>query len=93
LSFRFNHDYVICQQNIAFERDLQSVALTLSGVAARVAALGGIDFPREVDADPAGVIILTELGTDIDAAVSRHLRIAGVEDVVGKDGYAEALVI
>ena len=57
-----------------------------------IAALGCIELPREVDAYAAAIAILLELGTDIDAAVSRHLDVAGVEDVVGKNSYAEALV-
>ena len=61
-------------------------------MATLVAALGGVEFPREVDADATGIAILLELGTDIDAAVSRHLDVAGMEDVVGEDGYAETLV-
>ena len=61
-------------------------------MATLVAALGGVEFPREVDADATGIAILLELGTDIDAAVSRHLDVAGMEDVIGEDGYAEALV-
>jgi len=61
-------------------------------VAALIATLGGVEFPREVDADAAGIAILLELGTDIDAAVSRHLDVAGMEDVIGEDGYAETLV-
>ena len=61
-------------------------------MAALVAALGGVELPREVDADAAGIAILPELGTDIDTSVSRHLDVAGMEDVVGKDGYAETLV-
>lgn len=58
-----------------------------------VSATGSIEFPWEVDADTSGVAVLAELGTDVDSSVSRHLRIASVEDVVGKDGYAEALVL
>ena len=58
-------------------------------MAALIATLGGVEFPREVDADAAGIAILPELGTDIDTSVSRHLDVAGMEDVVGKDGYAE----
>ena len=58
-----------------------------------VSASCGVEFPRKVDADTSGVAVLAELGTDVDSAVSRHLRITGVEDVVGKDGYTEALVL
>ena len=70
----------------------ESVAFALAGMTARVAALGGVELPREVDADAAGIAILLELGTDIDAAVSRHLDVAGMENVVDKNGYAETLV-
>ena len=58
-----------------------------------IAALGCIELPREVDAYAAGITILLELCTDIDATVCGHLYVAGVEDVVGKDGYAKALVL
>ena len=57
-----------------------------------IAALGCIELPREVDAYAATIAILLELCTDVDAAVSRHLYVASVEDIVGKDGYAKALV-
>ena len=70
----------------------QAVAFALAGVAALVAALGGVELPRKVDADAAAVAILLELRTDVDAAVSSHFYVAGMEDVVDKDGYAEALV-
>ena len=59
---------------------------------ALVAALGGVELPRQVDADSTGIAILLELCTDIDATVGGHLRISGVEDVVDKKGYAEALI-
>ena len=62
-------------------------------MATLVAALGGVEFPREVDADATGIAILLELGTDIDAAVSRHLGVAGMQDVVGNNGNAEAFVL
>jgi hypothetical protein len=55
-----------------------------------VAALGCIKLPREVDADTAAIAILFELCTDIDTTVCGHLYVAGVEDVVGKNSYAEA---
>ena len=61
-------------------------------MAAFVTALGCIELPREVDADTAAIAILLELRTDIDTTVCGHLYVAGVEDVVGKNGYAEALV-
>ena len=57
-----------------------------------VAAFGCIKLPREVDADTAAIAILFELCTDIDTTVCGHLYVAGVEDVVGKNSYAEALV-
>ena len=57
-----------------------------------VAALGGVEFPREIDADATGVTVFAELCTDIDTSVSRHLGVAGMENVVEKDGYTEALV-
>ena len=65
----------------------------MSCVTALVAALGGVELPRKVDADATGVAIFSELCTDVDAAVSRHLYVASVEDIVGKDGYAKALVL
>ena len=65
----------------------------MSGVTALVATAGGVELPREVDANASGVAVFAELGTNVDSAVSCHLRIACVEDVVGKDGYAEALVL
>ena len=58
-----------------------------------VAAAGGVEFPRDVDADTAGVIVLTELCADVDAAVGCHLRVLRMENVVGKDGYAQALIL
>ena len=61
-------------------------------MAALVAAAGGVELPREVDADAAAIAILLELCTDIDATVCRHLYVASVEDVVSKDGYAKTLV-
>ena len=57
-----------------------------------VAALRDVELPREVDTEATGIAILLELRTDIDATVCSHLRIAGMEDVVGKDGYTEAFV-
>ena len=57
-----------------------------------VAALGGVELPRKIDADATGVAIFSELFTDVDASVSRHLYVASVEDVVDKNGYAKALV-
>lgn len=61
-------------------------------MAALVAAAGGVELPREVDADAAAIAILLELCMDIDTSVSRHLDVAGMEDVVGKDDYAKTLV-
>ena len=62
-------------------------------MATLVAAAGSIEFPGKINADASGVAIFAELGTNVDTTVSCHLRIAGVEDVVSKDGYAEALVL
>ena len=58
-----------------------------------ITAASCIELPREVDAYAAAIAILLELCTDIDATVSRHLYVASVEDIVGKDGYAKALVL
>ena len=58
-----------------------------------VAALGGVELPRKVDANATGVAIFSELCTDVDASVSRHLGVAGMQDVVGNNGNAEALVL
>ena len=64
----------------------------MTGVAALVAAAGGVEFPREVDAYSSGVAVFAELGTDIDTTIGRHFYVASVEDVVGKDVYSKALV-
>ena len=63
--------------------------LSVIARARAVAALGCIELPREVDADTAAIAILLELRTDIDTTVCGHLYVAGVKDVVGKNGYAE----
>ena len=75
------------------ESNLQSVALALSGVATLVAALGGVEFPREVDADTAGIIVLAELRANIDAAVGCHLCITGMQDILDRECYVETLVL
>ena len=56
-----------------------------------ITAASCIELPREVDAYAAAIAILLELCTDIDATVCGHLYVAGVEDVVDKKGYTEAL--
>ena len=61
-------------------------------MATLVAALGGVEFPREVDADATGIAILLELGTDIDASVGCHLRVLSMKNIVGQQGDTEALV-
>ena len=59
---------------------------------ALVTAAGGIEPPREVDADATRIVVLAELSTDIDAAIGRHLRVLRMQDVVGKQGHAQTLV-
>jgi len=60
---------------------------------ALVAAAGGVEFPRDVDADTSGVIVLTELCADVDSAIGRHLCILCMQNVVGKQGDTEAFVL
>ena len=62
-------------------------------MATLVAALGGVEFPREVDADTTGVIVLFELCADIDASIGCHLRVLSMKNIVGQQGDTEALVL
>ena len=61
-------------------------------MASLVAAAGGVEFPRDVDADTAGVIVLTELCADVDSTVGCHFRESGMQNIICKDGYAQALI-
>ena len=57
-----------------------------------VTAAGGIEFPREIDADAASVAICFHIYTIADAVIFCSFEIIGAEDVFCQQGHAEALV-
>ena len=57
-----------------------------------VTAAGGIEFPREIDADAASVAICFRIHTIAVAVIFCSFEIIGAEDVFCQQGHAEALV-
>ena len=64
----------------------------MTGMAALVAAAGGIEFPRNVDADATSVLILVILGADVDAAIGNTLHVISFENIISKDSNTQTLV-
>ena len=62
-------------------------------MATLIAASCCIEFPREVDADATGVVVLFELCADIDASVGCHLCVLRMQNVIAKQGDTEAFVL
>ena len=93
MSYLFNKGSVGSTPTTAHARkNLQSVAFTFSSMTAFISAASSIESPREVDANASAVVILAELSTHIDAAISGHSRVLSMQQVVGKNGDSEALV-
>ena len=65
----------------------------MAGVAALVAAAGGVEFPRNVDADASLVLILVVLSADVDAAIGNSLHVISFENIVSKDGNTQTFVL
>ena len=65
----------------------------MAGVAALVAAAGGIEFPRNVDADATSVLILMVLGAEVDATIGNSLHVISFENIISKDGNTQTFVL
>ena len=64
----------------------------MSCVAALVAAAGGVEFPRNVDADASLVLVLVILGAEVYATIGNTLHLISFENIISKDSNTQTLV-